>query len=155
MEALFRWMPRTTVPQLLLLFVLCYLTTVLYLSNSHVPSDVMLDSSAAAPATDKDAPVCRGFYDGRRGRVIWGWVCAANDGRPCQIQVVMDGSVILTALADNRRPDLAGVCTDLNHGFAIELPVFAGSHDVTLKAAVVGSNRFSVFAGPLSFGGTK
>jgi hypothetical protein len=100
----------------------------------------------------------RGYLDGLAGRVIAGWaVDPDGDGLPLEIEVLIDGELVGTAVADQYRQDLAdaGIGAGRN-AFALPVPVHqwcdGQQHEVRALVAgtdfeIPGSPRRELFGG--------
>ena len=97
------------------------------------------------------------------GLRVSGWAIDPATSQPTSVQVYVDGASAGTFTADGDRPDVAGAYPDYGagHGFVVDVPVAAGSHQVCVnaldrtnpqrqasigcRAAVVGGNPFGNF----------
>jgi hypothetical protein len=82
---------------------------------------------AARPAA-RPTPVYRGRIDRIDGQVIEGWALVGDGRVPAELEILYDGALLGTAVADRPRPDLKekGIGTG-RHGFLFPVP-----GDVTL-----------------------
>ena len=70
-----------------------------------------------------------------------GWAIDPDTVNPIRVQVLVDGQPVVTALADQVRPDVGQAYPQFGsrHGFTVTAPVPSGRHDVCVNAVNVGA----------------
>jgi hypothetical protein len=92
----------------------------------------------AEPIENERGPVIRGNIDRFNGEECAGWVLDASDlARPLTVQIIVDGAVVHTEVANLERRDLVPVFGVADHGFAFGISRYlkTGANNVELVLA--------------------